>query len=417
MANRCASGLRREKGRRSLNLAPARGLEKFAQDRVLHTDMHENILADAAQLSDDALHSRLKRLSLGEREATVEVVGHLAELDARRSHLGAGPGSVCTYCREILGYSEDAAWNRAASANVVRRFPVALGWLADGTLSVTTVRMLRPVLTAENHLAVLTEARRRNKSEVDLIVRRLDPKPDVPSTIRKVPVAVAVVGPTLLQPDNPAPTPTPAPAPRPVIAPLTPERYRVQFTVAKDTHDKLRRLQDLLCREVRGGDPAVIFDRALDALLEQVEKRKLAATAKPRATRGSSTGSRDIPAHVRRTVWKRDEGRCAFQGTSGRCSERRFLEWHHVQPFRLEGPATVDNISLRCRAHNVYESELVFGHFNPPVVREAREIYAVSPEFAPFQNGGPSGHVEVQHQQPMIRPSTARDEGLQRTHA
>ena len=50
-------------------------------------------------------------------------------------------------------------------------------------------------------------------------------------------------------------------------------------------------------------------------------------------------------------------------GEGGRCRERRYLEWHHRQPFGYQGPATVDNISLRCRAHNVYESELVFGRF------------------------------------------------------
>ena len=173
-------------------LEPARGIEKSVHARVLHTDMNRNILADAARLSDDALDSRLKSLSRGEREKTVEVVAHLSELDARRSYLGEGPGSVCTYCREVLGYSEDAAWSRAATANVVRRFPVALEWLADDTLNITTVRMLRPVLTAENHVAVLGEARGRSKGEVELILRRLDPKPDVASRIRKLPAAVQV---------------------------------------------------------------------------------------------------------------------------------------------------------------------------------------------------------------------------------
>jgi hypothetical protein len=86
-------------------------------------------------------------------------------------------------------------------------------------------------------------------------------------------------------------------------------------------------------------------------------------------------------------VWKRDGGQCAFEGKRGRCTERRFLEWHHVQPFGHQGPATVENISLRCRAHNVYESELVFGRFEPTVVRESAEIYAVSREFEPFRNG------------------------------
>jgi hypothetical protein len=91
---------------------------------------------------------------------------------------------------------------------------------------------------------------------------------------------------------------------------------------------------------------------------------------------------------VVRAVWKRDRGQCAFIGRSGRCTARRFLEWHHVQPFGHQGPATVDNISLRCRAHNVYESELVFGRFDPSVVRERAENYAASREIEPFRNDG-----------------------------
>ena len=92
--------------------------------------MHENILATAARLSDDALHARLKHFAGRERDATVELVGHLAELDGRKTYLGEGPGRVYTYCRDVLGYSEDAAWNRAATAGAVRLYPVILGWLS-----------------------------------------------------------------------------------------------------------------------------------------------------------------------------------------------------------------------------------------------------------------------------------------------
>ncbi|MET0553364.1 MAG: HNH endonuclease, partial [Vicinamibacteria bacterium] len=37
------------------------------------------------------------------------------------------------------------------------------------------------------------------------------------------------------------------------------------------------------------------------------------------------------------------------------------LEFHHVDPYALGGPATAENIQLRCRAHNRYEVQLVFG--------------------------------------------------------
>jgi hypothetical protein len=38
----------------------------------------------------------------------------------------------------------------------------------------------------------------------------------------------------------------------------------------------------------------------------------------------------------------------------------------------------VENISLRCRAHNVYESELIFGPYDPSQVRETRAGYGPS---------------------------------------
>jgi hypothetical protein len=91
---------------------------------------------------------------------------------------------------------------------------------------------------------------------------------------------------------------------------------------------------------VPDGDPAVIFDRALTLLRDHLERQKCAAAAKarhddraaPHAT-GRSARARYVPAAVRRAVWVRDEGRCAFVGANGRCTERGFLELHHVEPF------------------------------------------------------------------------------------
>jgi 5-methylcytosine-specific restriction endonuclease McrA len=90
---------------------------------------------------------------------------------------------------------------------------------------------------------------------------------------------------------------------------------------------------------------------------------------------------RHIPNAVKRAVWQRDGGQCAFVvGRTGRrCSERIFLEFHHIHPHALDGPATVENISLRCRRHNQYEAELIFGPRDPSTVSEARESYSSGP--------------------------------------
>jgi hypothetical protein len=361
--------------------------------------MNTNILALASSLSDQDLLARVGVLAGKEREATVELVAHLAVLDARPALFAAeGHGSLFAYCTEVLRLSEDATCNRIQAARACRDFPVILEALASGALSLTSVRMLRPHLTPENHEAVLAKASRRSRRQIEALIAELAPRPDVPSSVRKLPTATpaATLMPaatlpvpraeaeTVASPEPAPPTSSPPPPMtprRPIIETTSPERYRVQFTIGKESHDKLRRLQALLRREIPDGDPGTIFDRALTLLLEKVEKAKLGAAAKPRprpirlgADRQPRTPivpSRDVPRHVQRAVSQRDCGQCAFVSKDGhRCLERTFLEFHHIVPYARGGLATVENISLRCRRHNQYEADLVFGPRGPSVVRE-----------------------------------------------
>jgi 5-methylcytosine-specific restriction endonuclease McrA len=135
----------------------------------------------------------------------------------------------------------------------------------------------------------------------------------------------------------------------------------VQFTVGRETYEKLRRVQDLLRHRIPNGDPAAIFDRAIALLLKELEKKKNAATDRPRGSVTADKHSRHIPAEVRRTVWSRDGGRCRFKGPHGRCSETGFLEFHHVVPYAAGGATTADNLELRCAPHNRHEAEQYFG--------------------------------------------------------
>jgi hypothetical protein len=44
-------------------------------------------------------------------------------------------------------------------------------------------------------------------------------------------------------------------------------------------------------------------------------------------------------------------------------------------PYARGGPSVVDNIELRCRAHNAFEAELDFGPRVPALVRETVAPY------------------------------------------
>jgi 5-methylcytosine-specific restriction endonuclease McrA len=154
------------------------------------------------------------------------------------------------------------------------------------------------------------------------------------------------------------------------VKPLAPEQYKVQFTVDRETYQKLREAQDLLRHRVPNGDVAAIFDRALTVLLVELHKTRYAATARPRTASGCASHARYVPASVKREVWARDGGQCAFVGTAGRCTERGSLEYHHVVPFADGGATSTANLELRCHAHNAHEAERWFGVREEDLVRE-----------------------------------------------
>jgi 5-methylcytosine-specific restriction endonuclease McrA len=353
---------------------------------MVYRDM--NAQRSFVNLSDSDLLLTLKRLVDSECLATAAVVAAVAEVEARRLFLGEGCPSLFAYCTRVLHLSEPAAYARIAAARAGLRFPIVLELLNRGELSLTTTCLLAPHLTEDNHQTVLKTARHKGKRDVERMIAELHPRPDVPSTIRKLPApATPAVPLTLVESATvsveSAPTcvqaaPQGAPhvsPPRmqpparvvpamtrpPVVAPLAPERFKVQFTVGRETHDKLRRAQDLMRHAVPNGDPAAIFDRALTLLVEHLERTKLASVRQPRLPRAATAHSRHIPSAVKRAVWTRDRGRCTFVGTQGRCAEPGFVEFHHVVPYASGGAATVDNIQLRCRAHNQYEAQEDFG--------------------------------------------------------
>src|SRR5262249_51801181 len=105
-----------------------------------------------------------------------------------------------------------------------------------------------------------------------------------------------------------------------------------------------------------------IVKRSLRVLTEQLVKEKYAVTSRPRAERERADDARAPSAEVKRAVFLRDRGRCKYVGPDGRqCGERAFLEFHHLIPYAAGGKPTVENIELRCRAHNGYEAEVFFG--------------------------------------------------------
>jgi len=359
--------------------------------------MHTGLLATLASISNDELILRLKRIAAIEARVTASFIAHLSEMDHRRLYLSEGCSSLFSYCTDVLHLSAPAAYNRIEVARAIRLYPPLLHALYRGAIHLSNARLLAPHLTPTNHLSLISRASFRPKRDVEELIVGLRQLPSVPATIRKLPPprlpelpkevetvslegSSPVAGPTIsessavsgAQPDIPnletdqgsevVSHLLPARAPL-QIAPLAPDRYRITFTADGEFKERLLQAQDLLRHRIPAGDHAAIFGLALKALVEQISRSRLGVGKRARSKK--EHGSRHVPLEVKRMVWVRDGGQCRFLATNGRrCGARAFLEFHHVKPFATGGEATPENIELRCRAHNQYEAELVFGNKN-----------------------------------------------------
>jgi hypothetical protein len=366
---------------------------------------------DLSHLSDAALLRDLGALVAQDRLTTAAVLAHIAEVDARRLYVSEGYSSMHEFCVGALRLSEDAAFKRIQAGRIARRFPAIFEGLADGRFHLAGICLLAPHLTPDNSEDLLRAAECRRKSEIEqMLVRRF-------SRARVSPVLQAcqvVSGSGDVCATSLAPGQVDVSCERDAnltsiddgegtVAGSSVVRRMLRLNVHDSTYEKLRYAQSLLSHAVPNGDISEVLDRALDALITQLEKRKFGGGPRQRAPRENGLGKggeyssgangsgasdvagfnardRFIPARVRRDVWERDQGRCTFVSASGhRCDARRFLEFDHIQPIARGGEATVEGLRLRCRAHNHYEAERAFGReFMEAKRREARQARAAA---------------------------------------
>src|SRR5262245_54989187 len=331
-----------------------------------------------ALLSDTELLARIPAIVQTERIASAEVVEHLMEVERRRLYLDQACSSLYTYCRERLGYSEDAALKRARVARLAGRLPRVLDEFRSGAIHLTGLFLLDRYLNDENAEELLATARGTSRRELEKILAVRFPRPDVSSSIEALArVAASTTAETPRPVSGPSPWFTCPGDPgadastagggrfagdcRSRVEPLSAERYRVEFTASATLREKIEQARELLSHALPNRDLALLFERALDELIERELKRRVGA-GRPQRRVQLHPDSRHVPLPVAKQVWERDGSQCTFVDSTGRrCQERRFLTLEHRHPFALGGPATVDNLCLLCKSHNAHAARRVFG--------------------------------------------------------
>jgi len=364
--------------------------------------IHKNHMS---ALSDSQLSRRLDELVHKEREATLEVIRHIIEFDRRKLYLGLGHSSLFDYCNLQLGYSPSAAMRRIQSARTIVRFPEVMGMLEKSELNLTGVCLLADILTPENKDELLQEARGKSKRGIEQIVARLKPGKDIPERVKTVFVSMLIPQPAKSRegenktssdtkaPDSLSVSDVPArnnsgksttagggrklatgsgfPQPMPILK----KKYKLEFAVEPECMKKIEEVKSLLSRKYPDGVPlGKLLEEMADEYLEKHsperkkkrrEKRKAKQESKNKKKNGNhkhTNRSRHIPQAVQDEVYARDKGCCTYVGSDGRrCNSTWNLEIDHIMPFARGGGHSIENLRLRCAAHNQLEAEKTYG--------------------------------------------------------
>jgi hypothetical protein len=317
-------------------------------------------------LSRPALARQLVTNTAGCNEQTADQLADIAEFDERRQYLEESHPSMTSYCIHVLHLSDDSARKRIHAARAARQYPAIFEMVADGRLNLSGVVMLAPYLSPAHADELLAAAAFKTRLEIDQLLDQRFSRASQPM----LPPVCPPEDPCEEHPNDGSQSDERAPgrvhnetvesASAPVS--LLPARSPWPITVDPTDHEKLRYAQSLLRHRIPSGDMTKVLSRLIDLGLAQLEKQRTGAGLKPRVTHQRSSNPRSIPNAVKHAVWKRDGGQCTFTSESGhRCPAMDFIEFDHAVPVARRGMATVENLRLRCRAHNQYEAERTFG--------------------------------------------------------
>jgi 5-methylcytosine-specific restriction endonuclease McrA len=122
--------------------------------------------------------SRARRLEKRSRHrsrvlgAHARLVVYLAEIEHRRLHVVAGFPSMFDFGVKELRLSEGEAFRRLVAARLARRFPVVHALIASGEVHLSSLALLRPHLTKQNHVELLDAVRGKSKRGVAFVIER-----------------------------------------------------------------------------------------------------------------------------------------------------------------------------------------------------------------------------------------------------
>ena len=293
------------------------------------------------KMTDDELHVSAVRAARFDRQAQVDTISHLMEVDSRRLHAKMGYSGIFSYAVSALGFSEPAAGQRVQAVRLAQSVPLANTNIRSGQMSVSSAASVQQFIRKEEKV----NGRVLSDIEKERIISEVSGK-SARETVRVLLSFATQLEPHVLKEK---------------ITPLTPTRTQLMFYITPETIGDVERVRELK------GDLSLesIFKSALSLYLDRMDPARKPIRAVPEQSTKTSgvEPSRYIPVSLLQSLQQRSGGQCEFvsEETGRRCEGRFRLEVEHRIPFSLGGATDLINCFYYCRNHNLHAAVEIFG--------------------------------------------------------
>ncbi len=283
-------------------------------------------------LSDEALLIQTKKAAKEEIDATLRVLHHLREVERRQLHLKSY-SSMHAYCVGELGYDDGSAHLRVTAMRLLREIPEVEEKVESGSLNLTLLTQAQRFFKNEEisgpeekrEVLEVIEGKSTRDAQRELMKRTDTPERHIPERVR----------------------------------PVSETHSEIRLVVDDSLLDQLKQLQALLAHS----HPGASLKDVIQYAVAQTIAKKTPKAPRPHSERSVAFAQKSLSeAEIKRVVWQRDGGRCGYVSPDGRrCGSRHGLEYDHIRPRAMGGETAVENLRLRCRAHNRLAAIQAFG--------------------------------------------------------
>jgi hypothetical protein len=346
------------------------------------------------KMSDDELHLSAVKTSEKERRVTLILLKHLNEIERRHLYSKFSCSSLHAYCVKELKMDDGTAGRRVSAARLLKEVPVIEEKILLGSMTLTSVAQagifFRKEAVNGNRLNVdekkeiVLELENKSTREVDKLLLSKSETPEIHFKERIIPKTETTTEVRLHFDEETMAALTRL---KEIWSHANPyagfaDIIKRASAEAVEKHDPLRKIARSDARKAKANSAQVEATPAQKCKLAALEEGATApeqegvtAEVKERAVTSApkceavvtkeavlvqtyeDSGQSKRPfskAEIKREVWSRDQAQCTQRDlrTGERCQTKHFVEEDHIIPKAMGGEYSVENLRLRCRAHN-----------------------------------------------------------------